>query len=686
MAGLTDQRKKLLQQAAGLTTLHTGAPTSAVQMNEHNDAALRYLIKDLRGFVDRDSKMLVEQEQPSFFGRLFSFSEEPAQETLRTKENLKQLIGRQLDGQQTAPLAPHEVTAVKAAMSVAAYPVNLDEDTFSPEELQSLPRFNDNLDSLSLQQIANSNFITATESANRLAAQATAQRQTAEQQAETQRVAAEQAAEAATQTETLRTKVAAGLVYGGYLDEENAGNKIAVAHAMKRFMTIVTPYQDLASEEAKIFNNFDDWEVTPYALEYVGNKLSPKIAAQNDLRNGSLLKDHLESGNPELIKLAQAELSKTNPDVQINGVIDAATMNAGNEALRAPLSVPDELIGDDGKVRFDNLLEMSVRGQLYLPIEALSEEQQQIAMSYPLAADREPHQTMSREKFIALRLIDDDPNPPAKYQAVLDAENARRANVSLELEMGVPAVVVPESTPVAEETSEIAQNPAMLAPVENNDAVVDAAQPIVDHSAANATGITTQSGILVFDGQEVALDGIVAALKQDQGAYGDGVADNQITLAGAINLVRGAVGANNAGLASMPLSPDNVAAISASMGYEANHKFDLADPHEMAAVLKGVISHQNVSAAAVPFTDEFIAANTTVNNPDVAAAIDAAAGVTQPSAPEAPALASPNGLKGTFTGAALGIEVMSPEEVAQHAQQERKMAANFSGGPLPMVG
>ncbi len=218
MAGLTDQRKKLLQQAAGLTTLHTGAPTSAVQMNERNDASLRYLIKDLRGFVDRDSKMLVEQKQPSFFDRLFSFSEEPAQETLRTKENLKQLIGRQLDGQQTALLAPHEVTAVKAAMSVAAYPVNLDEDTFSPEELQSLPRFNDNLDSLSLQQIANSNFITATESANRLAAQATAQRQTAEQQAETQRVAAEQAAEAATQTEILRTKVAAGLVNGGYQD------------------------------------------------------------------------------------------------------------------------------------------------------------------------------------------------------------------------------------------------------------------------------------------------------------------------------------------------------------------------------------------------------------------------------------------------------------------------------------
>lgn len=683
MAGLTDPRKKLLQQAAGLTTLHTGTPTSAVQMNEHNDAALRYLVKDLRGFVDQDSKMLVEQQQPSFFDRLLSFSEEPAQETLGTKENLKQLIARQLDGQQTAPLAPHEVTAVKSAMSVAAYPVNLDEDTFSPEELQSLPRFNNNLDNLSLQQIANSNFITATESANRLEAQANASRLAEERAQQAALEAAELEQQTAQEAEVLKLKVSSMLVYGGYLDEANAKDKIAVAHAMKNFMTIVTPHQDLASEEAKIFNNFDEWEVTPYALQYTSSRLSG-VAAQTDLRNGDLLKEHLESGNPDLIKLAQARLSETNPAVQINGVIDQATLDAGNAAMRAPLTVPENLIGDKG-VRLDNLVEAAVRGHLYLPIEALTQEQQQIAMSYPLAADREPHQTMSREKFIALRLLADDNNPPEKYQAVLDAENARRANASLELELGVPAVVVPESTPVAEETVEIAQNPAMLAPVENNDAVVDAAQPIVDHNVANAQGITTQSQIFVFDGQEVALGGIVAALKQDQGAYGDGVADNQITLAGAINLVRGAVGANNAGLASMPLSPDNVAAISATLGYEANHKFDLTNPRELADVLKGVISHQNVSATSLPFTDEFIAANTTVNNPDVAAAIDAAAGVTQPAAPEAPAPASPDSLKGTFKGAALGIEVMSPEEVAQHAQQERKMAANFSSGPIPMV-
>lgn len=682
MAGLTDQRKKLLQQAAGLTTLHTGVPTSAVQMNEHSDLALSRQIRHFRGFIDQDVKMDVPQEEPGFFSSLFSFGEKPEAAPVGTKTHLQELIGRQLDAQQSAPLAPHEVTAVKAAMSVAAYPVNLDEDTFSPEELASLPRFNNNLNHSSLSQIADMNFITNDEIARRQDARATAELRAAQQQAES----AEQAAEAAQQTEILRTKVSAALVYGGYLDEANAKDKIAVAHAMKNFMTIVTPYEDLASEEAKIFNNFDDWEVTPYALEYVSNNLSPKIAAQTDLRNGDLLKDHLESGNPELIKLAQAQLSRTNPDVQVNGIIDEATMNAGNEALKAPLSVPDELIGDNGKVRLDNLVEMSVRGQLYLPIEALTEEEQQIAMSYPLAADREPHQTMSREKFIALTLIADDTNPPAKYQAVLDAENARRAEAKLEIEFDVPAVVVPESTPVTVETVEIAQNPAMLAPVENNDAVVDAAQPIVDHNAANATGITTQSQIFVFDGQEVALGGIVAALKQDQGAYGDGVADNQITLAGAINLVRGAVGANNMASLTAPLSPDNVAAIGASLGYEANHKFDLTQPHEMAAVLKGVISHQNVAAAGVPFTDEFIAANTTINNPDVEAAINAAAGVTQPAAPETPAPATkPEDLTGTFRGAALGVEIMKPEELGPQIQQDRKLAANYTSTPVPMV-
>lgn len=678
MAGSTiDRRTKQLQQAAGLTTLHTGVQTTPAMMAEHTDIALRYQVQDLQLFIDENVDMATPQEEPGFFASLFSFGEEPARETIGTKDHLQQLIDRQLANEA---LAPHEVTAVKAAMSVAAYDVDLSQDTFSADELGALGRFNTSLDNnQSLTQIANFNFQTAEENERLLAAQAEAAREAAEREELAAQQAAELEQQSAMETAELNAKVSSMLVYGGYLPAEHANNTVAVAHAMKNMMTIVTPHQDLVDEEKKIFANFEDWSVTPYALTYLTRHL-PNIAPQNELRDGDLLASHLQSGNPELIKIAQGYLAVTNPDIQVNGFIDQVTLDAANTSMRAPLTMPENLIAANGSVRIDNMMEMAVRGQLYLPLDQLTEEERAVAMSYPLAADREPHQTMSREKFAALRLISDDPE---RYEAILAAENARRANATLEVEFDVPAVVVPEGTPIIEEAVEIAQNPAMLAPVENNDAVTDAAQPIVDYNVENATGVTTQSHILVFEGQEIALGGIVEALILDRGAYGDGNADNMISMTGAINLVRGAVSVNDQMGFSIPLSPDDVAAVNASLGYEPNHRFDVTQPHDMAALLQGVTTYQNVKAAGVPFTDEFIQENTTINHPEVSAAINQASGVTpQPVAPEAPA-PSPDSMTGPFRGAALGVEVMKPDDPA--LSPDRRMAANLSGGPLPMV-
>lgn len=682
MAAPSDQRLKLLRQAAGLATLQTGYQTTPAQLNDESDLALRLRVKDARTVIDNNLDMPVPEQEGGFFS-FFSLSDEPAPEPVGTKDNLNQLIDRQLANEE---LAPHEVTAVKAAMSVAAYDVDLEQDTFSPEEIAALGRFNTNIDNnLSLTQIANSNFITATETENRLNARAQADRLVQEQAEQAALEAAALEQQTADALERQNKQIRSLLVAGGYLDEEDQDPE-AAAWAMRKMITIVSPDEDHVSEQTKIFTDFETKGFTPYALEYAKLHLS-EIMPQTDLRTGDLLREQLESGDPKMIELAQGYLATTNPDVQINGVIDQTTLDAANAAMRAPLTIPSDLIDTDGSVRLDNMMEMAVRGQLYLPVEALSEEEQAIAMSYPLAADREPHETMSREKFIALRLLEDDSNPPAKYQAVLDAENARRAASSLDVEFDLPAVVVEPGTPLVEEIAEIAKNPTMLVPVENNDAVSDAAQPIVDHSAANAIGITTQSHILVFEGNEIALEGVVAALKQDQGSYGDGVADNMISMTGAINLVRGAVGVNDQMGFSIPLSPDDVAAVNASLGYEPNQRFDVTQPHDMAALLKGITTYQDVKAAGVPFTDEFIEENTTVNHPDVDAAIKQASGVTpQPAAPEAPETSAPvasNSLPNTFKNAALGVSVMTPPEIEEQVRTDRKLAANT--GPMAGV-
>jgi hypothetical protein len=56
-------------------------------------------------------------------------------------------------------------------------------------------------------------------------------------------------------------------------------------------------------------------------------------------------------------------------------------------------------------------------------------------MSYPLAADRTQNQLQAREKFIAMRLIE---NGPEGYQAILEEENKRRAEITLKADIAEP--------------------------------------------------------------------------------------------------------------------------------------------------------------------------------------------------------------------------------------------------------
>lgn len=670
-----DKRTKQLQQAAGLSTLYTGIQTTPAMIAGQDDLALQYQLQDLQLNIEHNLPMAqAPEEERGFFASLFSFGEEPPAQTIGTKDHLQQLIDRQLANET---LAPHEVSAVKAAMSVAAYDVDLSQDTFSTDELGALGRFNTNLDNnLSLTQIANSNFISAEENARRMAAQAAAAREIEEQQQQAAAEAAQQAEQAALETSELNAKVSSMLVYGGYLPEEHANNPIAVAHAMKHMMTIVTPHEKLVDEEKKIFANFDDWSVTPYALEYANRHLS-HVAAQNELRDGTLLQSHLESGNPELIKLAQGYLAVNDPSVKITGEIDQATFDAATADMREPLTRPAALYAENGSVRIDNMMEMAVRGQLHLPIEALSPELQQVAMSYPLAADREPHQTMSREKFIALRLIADDPNPPAGYQAVLDAENASRATASLNVTVVKPDVAVVAETQI--EAREETNNPLGL-----RAAGEGAREELITGTPLNnaAEGVNANNGELQFTDTETGLASFVSFMKES-------APDGHVTLHEAMTGLHYATltqqeaflgGASPVGTGVPP--QQHADRIETMLGVEPGHKFDLNNPAEVSQVLTGLVGYNNREAFGRDFIDGV--RNHETWGPSIERVANGGNAPAQPE--EAPAdtiQPSPDSARPSFTGAALGVDVMKPDDPA--LSPDRRLAANNSGPTMSVA-
>lgn len=663
-----NNREKMLKQAAGLSYLQTGELPKDGAFDIYNEDELRIFLNEYRLYINKNVKMDVREDADA--GPV-SFSQQPAAETPRIKDVLKKKIADVLDdGQYPA----NDGLAIKSVMSISGYDVDLDNSSFTEAELSALGRFQNNVDTLSLEQIANSNFILKAEEESRAAAKA-----------EMARKAEAEVQSRVTQEADLKGSVASMLVYGGYLKAEDAGDNKHIASAMQMMMTIVTPHNEfptLPAEEAKIFADTMDWKLNPYALDYV-NKHLAGIAPRSLDGSDDLLREHLTSNDPEMIKLAQGYLIAQGADgVKISGEIDPATYDAATAELKKPLPTPPPgLYADDGSLRLDNMLEMAVRGQLYLPADKLSEADKKILDTLPYAADRGPGDIHCKEKFLANRLILQDPEG---YLKLLEQENAARANATLDAQVVLPKVAVPPTATIVEEQLDIANNPAGLIDNPEGDAVYDASQPIVDGIKENGIGVTERMGFVVFEGKPVALSGIVEAIKLDQGAFGDGNADNLIGMDGAINLVRGAVNVNDIGMTgvAIPLSPDDVWAINESLGYDQYHRFDITNPVEMQALLNGVITYQNVKAAGVPFTQDFIAQYSTIERPDVKTAVGIASGVTpaadpKPVEPKNDGAVETSALKGTFTVNANGVTVdtsgQKPSPVADN--NDRKLAA-----------
>lgn len=616
-------REKLLKQAKGLSFLRTNEVPRDDAFNAFNDDQLRKQIKEYRTAINQNWTLDVPPEARNPDAPVSFGVQQPAA-PVGTKDSLIALMDIEL--REGSALPSNDAMAVKSVMSVAGYDVDLNNSTFSAEEEAALARFQNNIDLFSLEEMANRNFAAgAAEEAARV------------------RLEQEQATLELSQTQ-LKGSVASMLVYGGYLAPEDAQNDMRIASALNLAITINSPYENQVEDQKKMFVDMQNWQLTSEAAIYLRTNLGD-TTPQNATRTGDLLREQLESGNPALISLAQGYLASQpgNEDLVINGTLDRATYDAGLAELQSPVALPAGVYDEDGTtIRGDKLMEYAVRGQLYLPVEALSPEDRALYDSLPFAADREPGEVNAKERLLASRLI---LNNPEGYARLLEAENARRAAATLDVQVQLPVVEVPATATIVEEQLDIAQNPAGLLDNEEGNAVYDASQPIVDSIKEDGIGVTDRSGFVVFENQPIALSGIVEAIKLDKGAFGDGNADNLIGMDGAINLVRGAVSANDIGLtgASIPLVPDNVWAINQSLGYDANYRFDITDPYEMQALLNGVITYQNVSAAGVPFTEDFIAQYSTTDRDDVKNAVGIASGVipTEPAAP-APTEETPN--------------------------------------------
>lgn len=220
----------------------------------------------------------------------------------------------------------------------------------------------------------------------------------------------------------------AALVYLGTLDYAKINDNDTAAFAfndvLRHFNYVPTGENpvDIVFEQKKSFIDFIDRKPTPYALEvlkrFSTNGMSP-IRLEEDLR----------SKDEGRIRLAQNYMSFLGKDVLTNGILDAQTIRSAHEIIREPLTIPEGLINENGEVQYNMLIEMAKFHLLYLPENALTAQEKSIAQDLPLRIDRGAS-AFYREKFIALRLIADN---PSRYLHLVCAENQRRLTDSAPL-------------------------------------------------------------------------------------------------------------------------------------------------------------------------------------------------------------------------------------------------------------
>ncbi len=447
---------------------------------------------------------------------------------------------------------------------------------------------------------------------------------------------------AAADVQALQDQSISALRLAGYLPDEYLSHENGPAAALRMMINdSVGPSQQVA----EMNRAFQDGQITDYGRQFI-------------LEHAIITNDQLlafaDSGDPDRIAAIQHYANATGgADIPAEaiGYMTPDTRDYVQGQLRAPLETPSGLFSADGSLNPSYAINHA--SELYLPIDDLS------------ASDRALYDAMSDPNdqaiFAAGRLLTDR----ASYEAALTEENARRANIQWDSEVELPVVAVPEEATIIEEQFEIAQNPAALALNSTGDAVIDAAQPIVDSIEEHGVGVTDRSGFVVFNGQDVALSGIVDALKSDNGAFGGGLQEGHMRLNEALNMINGSVAADDMGASpfmdpTISTSPDDANAVLASLGYDRNHEFNLADPVEMRALMQGIVIDRTIRNSDMPiFSEERVQeVADTVLTDRVNGAIDRAiSGEPEEEAPAQPYEASSPRLMSHFHDARDGVVI-----------------------------
>ncbi len=592
MATVLDYNRKDYEQIAeGLSKVIPGSPPAANIAGLSTDALTTYL-RLSRANIDRNAGQRNEVPTEGVL------SADTVRRTPGAKDRALGTIS-EIKANPNLLSDPAYMQQYQALIGAVGGPLDHDWDTVSAEESAYLPTLEARLNSgVSL------NTIFANSAAEAEAAQQAALEAAADAEAE-QRAAAE-----------VKSQAVAGLVYAGYLKPEDANSLGAAEYAMKRLIVANIPQNEWGAEQGKLFTNGIGGEMTPYAVSF----LQDHIGGFDN--NSADLKADLESGDAARITQAQSYLNLMGADVEVNGTYDRATADAALANLHAPLTMPEGILVG-GNVDYNALYEGARAGMIALPMNDLNKylpaDVVEVANLYPLASETNDPMAMTREAFVAERMIADD---PARYERFLTDENTRRAALMIDAEIQLPVVEIAPETPEVVERNDIAQNPAGIIDTPSDDAVTDAAQPIVDAIRDQGLGVTSANDYVVWGGKSVGLSAIAVALRENHGLVGDGVADDKMSVQGAIALTLEVVTGDPGSM----INPDDIRDIEESLGLMSNQKLDVTNPMDMKTLLQGVVSYKDTLAGRME--GKSFEESSTIMRPDVAAAIERAAGLT----------------------------------------------------------
>ncbi|MFA5591909.1 MAG: hypothetical protein WC989_01165 [Micavibrio sp.] len=559
MAGLLKDKNRLLQTIQGMGSLVAGSPTDISRYAAMDIDALEIILRQQINLIDTNVR-----PPQSIIGRWLNGSSLLQSEG--AKANLQDTLRRAI-GNET--LEAQEQSALEAALEAAGYDNVVFDNQLSAGERSHFNDFAQRLnEGFSLSSIFDNNAQARTQSQleqERLLREENimAQEQ-ARRAASAASQAAEQAAEQARNAQELddfNNQLSAKLVFAGYLKPEEAGNEEAANKAISRLINDTTNHSLRNAEYGKAVIG---GQPTAYAMEVIEANIQGIMPY--DGNGNDRVKAFLESGDPAQVKLAQGYLGLSG-----TGEINAETAQAGLDAIRKPLEMPAALTASDGSLNLQSLHNMAAAGQLYLPIEALSAKQQEAAMAFPKASEMRQGDFMSREQFIAVELIAKDPDG---YQALLDKENARRADTGLNVSFEHEKLELASDTAPAE-TNRAANNPMGLkALAQDENYTPEARAPLL---AADA--VTSNDHTLAFSDMDKGLSTFLGQLDNSKG----GVTMQESIIQYQIEAGLGDYSTNNRELRQAGL-------VTEALGYEKDHRFDLSNPVETEALLKGTVS------------------------------------------------------------------------------------------------